>query len=313
MEMDSEMRKRARAAVRGVLEAADFEVEELEGPLDLYASKGDECLIVQCSDDPEEILEFDRRNYRLRGDQGDFSCRKLLFTLSGGVQVRNCITWGISEFSEIAGRAVVAEVTGERLDLNLEASSRAGVPYAGPEATGPVARHLPPKIDQKRAVAVAGIEGTPIFRYIPYWEYSASCAGRREYKGKSIDFSCERRGFINAINGRSEMLNTDGAQSSALREGAELMPPKISKEEAMDRIKGAIIEEQTQKVRFRQEKGDAIFYEEKIFRPEPGEVKVELELLHVPVWTVRGKKIVEVNGITGEILEEPMDEGVEVY
>lgn len=299
--------------MKGILEAADFEVEELEGPLDLYAARGEECLIVLCSDNPEEILEFDRRNYRLQGDRGDLSCRKLLLSLGEDVQVSNCIRWGIDEFSEIAGRAVAAEVTGSRLDLSLEAWSRAGASPAKAAVTGPVARHLPPKVDSKRALAVAGIEGTTALRYIPYWEYAASCQGSREYKGKRIDFACEKRGFINAINGRSEMLNAGSAVNGPVQEEAELLPPKISRDDAMERVKGAIIEEQTQKVRFRQEKGDAIFYEEKIFRPEPGEVKVELELLHVPVWAVRGKKIVEVNGITGEILEEPMDEGVEVY
>jgi hypothetical protein len=34
--------------------------------------------------------------------------------------------------------------------------------------------------------------------------------------------------------------------------------------------------------------------------------------MYVPVWQVRGKKIVEINAFTGEILSQPMDEGVEI-
>jgi hypothetical protein len=34
--------------------------------------------------------------------------------------------------------------------------------------------------------------------------------------------------------------------------------------------------------------------------------------VYVPVWQIRGKKIVEVNATNGEILSVPMDEGVEI-
>ena len=70
-----------------------------------------------------------------------------------------------------------------------------------------------------------------------------------------------------------------------------------------------LIERLTQKVRIKQEKGDAIFYEEKILKPDRKNITVDTKQVYIPVWQIRGKKIVEVNAFTGELLSEPMDEG----
>jgi hypothetical protein len=80
----------------------------------------------------------------------------------------------------------------------------------------------------------------------------------------------------------------------------------------LNRVNSTIIEEQTKHIRIKQEKGDAIFYEERVFKPEEGDMKTEITLMYIPIWEIKGKKIVEVNGFTGEILTTPMDEGVEI-
>ena len=59
-------------------------------------------------------------------------------------------------------------------------------------------------------------------------------------------------------------------------------------------------------------KGDAIFYEEKVIRPEKKNIQLDIAQVFVPVWQIKGKKIVEVNATTGDILAVPMDEGVEI-
>ncbi len=89
--------------------------------------------------------------------------------------------------------------------------------------------------------------------------------------------------------------------------------PHIRKDEATERIVNELIDRLTQKVRIKQEKGDAIFYEEKILKPEKKNISVETRQVYIPIWQIRGKKIVEVNAFTGELLSEPMDEGVEVF
>lgn len=47
-------------------------------------------------------------------------------------------------------------------------------------------------------------------------------------------------------------------------------------------------------------------------KPDKRNIDIELDEVYVPVWQIRGKKIVEINAYTGEILSVPMDEGVEI-
>jgi len=49
-----------------------------------------------------------------------------------------------------------------------------------------------------------------------------------------------------------------------------------------------------------------------VIKPERQNIQLEVTSVYVPVWQVRGKKIIEVNATTGEILAVPMDEGVEI-
>ncbi len=74
----------------------------------------------------------------------------------------------------------------------------------------------------------------------------------------------------------------------------------------------SIISSLAKRVRIKTESGDAIFSEEKTFKPSREQIERTIWLLYVPVWQVRGRHIVEVNATTGEILSEPMDEGVEL-
>ena len=95
--------------------------------------------------------------------------------------------------------------------------------------------------------------------------------------------------------------------------GAEVSDPHIRKDEATERIVNELIDRLTQKVRIKQEKGDAIFYEEKILKPDKKNISVDTRQVYIPIWQIRGKKIVEINAFTGELLSEPMDEGVEIF
>jgi len=59
--------------------------------------------------------------------------------------------------------------------------------------------------------------------------------------------------------------------------------------------------------------GDAISYEEKVLKPDRGGININVRQVYIPIWQVRGKKIVEVNAFSGEVLSSPMDEGVEIF
>jgi hypothetical protein len=311
--MDSEMRDRAREAVRRILEAASYEVEDLERPLDLSAIGAGECIIVQCSDQGGEIGQFDRTNYRCRVEEQEVTSRKLLFTLNESVRTGNCTRWGIAELQEYAGRAAAASVLGERLELDL-GHAGPGVAGAGPalDEAGPELPHVPVKVDEKRARAISGESGGATLRFIPYWRYHYRSSGQKGYGTQVVTFNAEKKGAINAINGAETAEELGQVEVSPVPVSAVVLQPMVQKPEAEEKLRNRVIEELTQKVRIKQAKGDTIFYEERIFKPEKKDIAIDLELVHVPVWQFKGKKFVELNAVTGVVLTEPMDTGAEL-
>ena len=59
------MREKAKNAMRLILEAARFDVEEVDDPLDLSAVREGVCLLVLCSNEKDMISQFDKTNYSL--------------------------------------------------------------------------------------------------------------------------------------------------------------------------------------------------------------------------------------------------------
>ncbi|MDV2481464.1 hypothetical protein F8E02_05485 [Methanoculleus sp. Wushi-C6] len=321
--MESGTREKARNVLKRILTAASYDVEEVGEPLDLSAIGEEDVIVVLCSDDPETIEKFDSMTYRLRTSGDDLVCRKLLFTLDPAVQTEDCIRWGADELARYAGRAVLAEVLGESLTLDLPRPSTAfrgepaggaiGAPAEQESEEGPELPHLPLRVTEKRACGIAGLHGSAKCRFIPYWCYRYVSTGEREIKDRLVSFDAEGSGAVNAINGIRMDLDPGTVESGPVPFGSEIVPGRLVREDVEDQIVREVIERLTQRIRFRYEKGDAIFYEEKTLKPDRSNINVNLETVYVPVWQVRGgSKIVEVNGFTGEILSMPMDEGVEL-
>lgn len=320
--MEDDMREKVRNAMRLILEAARFEVDEVDEPLDLSAVREGTCLLVLCSNEKEVIAQFDKTNYSLMVNDHEMTCKKLLFTLEKEITTENCVQWGVDEFVRYAGEAVLADILDRELALDLSATrakkpavaTGGGAPAAVPQgSSGITIPHLPVKINEQAAVRTAGIQGAAKLRFIPYFLFHYTSTGEQVYKDRRIPFDADGWGAINAINGIK--IEMDGKQvvEDEIPAGAEVSDPHIAKEEASERIVSELIERLTQKVRIKQEKGDAIFYEEKILKPDRKNIKVDAKQVYIPVWQIRGKKIVEVNAFTGELLSEPMDEGVEVF
>lgn len=319
------MREKARNAMRLILEAARFEVEEVDEPLDLSAVRDGTCLLVLCSNDSELIKQFDKTNYSLMVDDQEMACKKLLFTLDKSIATENCIQWGIDEFVRYTGEAVLADIVSRELSLDLTptkgkkpvvSASQAPAPAAAaevPESSGISLLHFPIKLTEQAAIRTAGIQGAAKLRFVPYYLTHYTSTGEQVYKDRRIPFDAEGWGAINAINGIKIDLDGSHAQEKEIPAAAEVLDIHITKEEAAERMVNELIERLTQKVRIKQEKGDAIFYEEKTLKPDKKNITVETKQVYIPVWQIRGKKIVEVNAFTGELLSEPMDEGVEVF
>jgi hypothetical protein len=319
--MDAGTRKKAREALRRILEAASFSVDDMDDPLAVSAIGGGACLVTLFSEEQAEIDHFVRTNFRLQDSGNTLTCRKLLLTFREGMRADNCIVWGRDEFMRFAGGAALADLLGHPLRIPFEQGSGEATPQSGhvpiaqeqpEEELGPELLHLPLKVDAPRAIRIAGIEGSPKLRLIPHWRYHITSSGEKTFKDKLISFKADRWGAFNAINGLVLEIPMDKAESSGVPVSAEVVRPKNEKAEAETRVVTDLMEQLTQRIKVRVERGDAIYYEERIFKPERKDIKVDIDLVYIPVWQVRGKKIVEVNGSTGEILSAPMDEGVEL-
>jgi hypothetical protein len=316
--MEQDMREKAKNAMRLILEAARFEVDEVDEPLDLSAVREDTCLLVLCSNEKDIIAQFDKTNYSLMVNDHEMTCKKLLFTLEKDIPTENCIQWGVDEFVRFAGEAVLADILDRELALDLSGTRAkkavgAAPPAAAQDTSGITIPHFPVKITEQAAIRTAGIQGTAKLRFMPYFLFHYTSTGEQVYKDRRIPFDADGWGAINAINGIKIELDGKQIVEDRIPAGAEVADPHIAKEEAAERIVSELIERLTQKVRIKQEKGDAIFYEEKILKPDKKNIKLDSKQVYIPVWQIRGKKIVEVNAFTGELLSEPMDEGVEVF
>jgi hypothetical protein len=321
--MEHEMREKAKNAMRLILEAARFEVEEVDDPLDLSAVRDSTCLLVLCSNDSDLIGQFDKTNYNLMIDNHEMSCKKLLFSIDKDIITENCIQWGVDEFVRFTGEAVLADILNRELALDLTPlkGKKATVASASSERetkqkeepSGITLPHYPVKITEQAAVRIGGVQGTAKLRFIPFFLFHYTSTGEQVYKDRRIPFDADGWGAINAINGIKIELDGKQVEEKEIPGGAEVSDPHIRKEEATDRIVSELIDRLTQKVRIKQEKGDAIFYEEKILKPEKKNITVDIRQVYIPVWQIRGKKIVEINAFSGELLSEPMDEGVEIF
>jgi hypothetical protein len=257
-------------------------------------------------------------------DDQEMTCKKLLFTLEKDISTENCTQWGIDEFVQYAGEAVLADIVAQELKLDLTpgkgkakkaaAAGSAAAPAAAEEETSGISiLHFPVKLSEQAAIRTAGIQGVAKLRFIPYYLIHYASSGEQVYKDRRVPFDADGWGAINAINGIKLDLDGTKVEDSEIPANAEVSDAHITKEEASERMVTELIERLTQKVRIKQEKGDAIFYEEKTLKPDRKNITVDTKQVYIPVWQIRGKKIVEVNAFTGELLSEPMDEGVEVF
>ena len=317
--MEHETREKAKNAIKNILEAAGFEVSLVDEPLDLSASRGTECVAVLCSNDPGKIGEFDRTNYSMVEGETQVACTKLLFTLDTAISADHCVVWGVNEFVRYSGESTLAEILDRQLSLTLVPGTRgrpengsATVEDTGQEPSGISIPHLPVKINKQQAERISGTQGTANLRFMPHWVYHFMSSGEQVYQDHHIPFDSEGWGSLNAINGMKVEIDTKAIEKGDIPAESEIVQPRISKDDANTRIFSEIVEQLTQRVRIKQVKGDTIFYEEKVMKPEKKNISIDIDLVHFPVWQIRGKKIVEVNAFTGEILSEPMDEGVEI-
>jgi len=313
--MEQRIREKAVKTVMDILKSAGFDVHHAAPPIDLSAVSGGTFLVVVCSDDPEEVSRFSETEYSVKGESGELVCEKLLVTFDSGMEVPDCIVWYAEDFARYAGEAALSRVLDRQLIL----------PFGTGEARGGETRHdevgmsevkiphLPVRIHREEAEEKAGVPGVATLKFLPYWLYRYTSRGAGSFKDQQVSFDGSGVGALNAINGSLTDIDPDTVTRRVIPQGSEVIRAQIDRDAADEKITGLLVQNMSRKIRVKQVRGDAIFYEEKNVSPDRSNIALELRELYIPVWQIKGKKIVEINAYTGERLREPMDDGVEVF
>lgn len=305
----------AVAEISLILQTAGYDCETVENePFQLSGIKENRCVIVLCSDDMNSLQRFDMTPYSINLNGLKTRCDKIIFSGNAIFRPKESVLWNREKLLSLIAAAADARIFILPFDVDA-------VPvYAEPKTPEPSAMlgfdlMLPVNYDAKAAVRVAHQEGPTILRMIPYWRYTYTSGGDATYKGKRVAFDSEGSGWINAVNNLPWEFADDAVPvPGEIDKDAEIVSPVVLKKDAEETIMAELIKKLTKRIRLKITAGDAIFAEEKEFKPTEDNIILKVEKVYVPVWQVRGKKdIVEVNAFTGEELAVPSDEGCEVF
>lgn len=308
--------EQAVVEITTVLQTAGYDCEPEDGPFNLSGVRGSKCILVMCSDDLHGLQRFDMTPYTIMLGGSKVRCDKLIFTGNSYFQPKESTLWTKELLLQNVMQAAEARIYSMPFDIEATPSFAypTGVTTDIPPNVG-YDLMLPIRITAKDAVRVAHQDGPTILRMIPYWRYTYTSGGDATYKGKSVCFDSEGLGWINAVNGLEGDFDPNAVpEPSTLPPEADIVMPVTQKSDAKDAIMAGLIKQLTRRVRIKTTAGDAIFAEEKEFKPTEDNIVIKIEKVYVPVWQVRGKKdIVEVNAFSGQELSVPSDEGCEVF
>lgn len=177
---------------------------------------------------------------------------------------------------------------------------------------------VPLSVSKDHAIGIAkqhvGIVDDVFLKFVPFWTYRYSINIEQQYKSKIIDISGNGNGCLNALNGHDEKLEFNEVCDSVevQDESYEIKGPILTRDEANQSLLDKIIDEHTEDIRFDSMIGDTIISEHKLFKPNNDDVNLELEMIYVPIWELKGRKnSVEISAHDGKVLCNPVDDDVE--
>jgi len=177
---------------------------------------------------------------------------------------------------------------------------------------------MEPKISKDQAIIIAkpylSNPMDAILKFVPFWKYKYNVEVEKRFRSKVLSIAGEGKGLLNALNKSREEMEIEGfgipTRVPAVQ--YEVKRPNVDRKQAQKIILDLVIEENTREMRFNNMEGQAIIYEMRSISPRPGEVKLEMELVYIPIWEVKGKRnSLEINAYNANILEHPMDEDAE--
>ncbi len=176
----------------------------------------------------------------------------------------------------------------------------------------------PVNISRERALSIAipYVSGatTAVLKFVPFWKYDYSLGVEHRYKSKIIDISGDGTGCLNALNGNTESMRLTDVRESVVVPNVQydVKAPATTGEEARKQLLDMIVDEYTRDLRFDATQGEAIISEHKRFKPLPSDINLQVDLVYVPIWEIKGQRnSVEINAYSGEVLQNPVDDDVE--
>lgn len=175
-----------------------------------------------------------------------------------------------------------------------------------------------PRISQDQAInIVKPYLSNPkevVLKFVPFWKYRYNVEAEKRFRSKVLSIAGEGKGFLNALNKSKEKMEIEGLSTPTRIPPVkyEIKRQNVDKKQAEKILLDLIIEENTRELRFNNMEGQAIIYEQRNIRPRPEEIRLDIELIYIPVWEVKGKRnSVEINAYNAKVLEEPIDEDAE--
>lgn len=169
-------------------------------------------------------------------------------------------------------------------------------------------RSVPINIGKADALSIAqakvGSSRSQKLKFIPVWHYNYSFSTQKKFKSRIIDLAGDGEGFINALTGTNSFSKLKDVQDNIFvpTQNYEIKQPLIVRNDALDKAMDAIIREHAKEIRLNEMIGDTIIFENKIFAPAEEDINLEMELIHIPVWEIKGSaETAEINGYDGHI------------
>ncbi|WP_406656124.1 hypothetical protein V7O62_09700 [Methanolobus sp. ZRKC2] len=153
-----------------------------------------------------------------------------------------------------------------------------------------------------------------LLKLVPFWKYEFHLSTEQRYRSKIVDISGEGSGCMNALNGNNEQIVLHDVRETVSVPDVpyEVKHPVTTEEEARNELLDCIIDEHTRDLRFDNTQGEAIISEHKRFKPASDDVELNVKLVYVPVWEVKGpRNSVEINAYNSEVLSNPVDDDAE--
>lgn len=276
---------------------------------DLLAEKDSEQIFIKFDPDANinSIRYFSNNVHRYDGKgilvSELFDDKIRMFALDEGLTL-----WDRHILESQIGRAVLADALGEQGEKTPGIGFKPSKTEYEKTVRIPL-RSVPINIGKSDAYSIAeakvGEAKTQQLKFIPVWYYNYSVITQKKFKSRTVDLSGQGAGYIHAITGENSYIKFTDVHDNVIvpTQNYEIKKPAVDKKDAVNKALAVIIREHAKEVRINEMIGDTIVFENKLFAPDPADINLNIELIHVPVWEIRGRReAIEINGYDGQIM-----------